>query len=185
MYHDLHGIPAYRENRGVGEEFFFVLFCSYPESYNYKKKIKKREKSSGERRWLLTCLMVRFPSSIQPARAAHSALLSARQKSINFPTVEQVSLPPLSCRLFPPPALFILGRGEPWDNVKFPKALFCPAYGNGQRGRPAGSDFKPSQGWSSWLSRDMRQPRQSAARGGRLRAERLLPTPGLGKLSRI
>lgn len=96
-----------------GKNFFFVLFCSYPESYNYKKKIKKREKSSGERRWLLTCLMVRFPSSIQPARAAHSALLSARQKSINFPTVEQVSLPPLSCRLFPPPALFILGRGEP------------------------------------------------------------------------
>lgn len=136
MYHDLHGIPAYRENRGVGEEFFFVLFCSYPESYNYKKKIKKREKSSGERRWLLTCLMVRFPSSIQPARAAHSALLSARQKSINFPTVEQVSLPPLSCRLFPPPRSFYSWPGGALRQCQVSQGSFLPSLWKWAAGPP-------------------------------------------------
>lgn len=76
----------------------------------------------------------------------HSALLSAGQKSINFPTVSKFPFLPLPCLLFLPPSLFILCWGEPRDNVKFPNLLRA-AYEEPAAGGSCGpgSGFKPQR----------------------------------------
>lgn len=61
--------------------------------------------------WLLTCLMVRFPSSIQPARGCSLRAAAGRAEIHQVSHRKQVSLPPLPCLLFPPPFLFFAGGG--------------------------------------------------------------------------
>lgn len=180
-YQDLYGISAYRENRGgEGGRIFFFFFPSHPETYNYKKKIKRGGKSSGERQglgaaaagaggqWLLTCLMVRFPSSIQPAGGCSLRAAVGRAQIHQVSHRKQVSLPPLSCLLFPHthtlPFYSLLGGG-PKTMSSFP-TFFAQPMKSRQRGGncPPGSDFKPSPGMEQLA---VEQPRQSGGRGGR------------------
>lgn len=118
--------------------------------------------------------------------AAHSALLSAGQKSINFPTVSK--FPPLPCLLFPPTLFFFLlffAGGSAKTMSSFPTFSAQPM-GRGRRGgrcrralisnRSPGMELaEPGHGTASPIS----------SKGRAAEHIKAVPTPGLGKLSRI
>lgn len=154
----MHGIPAYRENQGEKKEKKSVFFSPSRKLTIKRKKIdeesKKRKSSRAPQgvrpvvpgaggQWLLTCLMVRFPSSIQPARGCSHRAAVGRAEIHQVSHRKQVSLPPLPCLFFPHPFYSLLG-GSPKTMSSFP-TFFPQPMKSRQRGGncPPGSDFKP------------------------------------------